>query len=338
MSANDIYNAFLFGGDKRYSRNPGADREVAIQRNLERNITELALNRFKWTGFPETVNTRFLEMALFYNGCAMAYIDTDYDKFLVVKATGAGSVNMVDDPVSFTVFGPGTPTRQKGDISPVMYRSKVIGAYMPMIHEDLDEKEKRKKGVPIWPNYLRFPDIDTVAIYSTRLATIDRTLEINSKNARKNKVLTSTPNTTLSVSNLNRQIDEGIEAIQVSGALDPSSAITVLDLGILPDSYEKLSILRARWWNECMTLLGIDSANQDKKERLVSAEVGANDSQTDSMRFVTLNARKQACEQINEVFGYDVDVEYNVEVEAQARALAAENAGSASDTNNEDGE
>lgn len=322
---NEIYNEHLFGKRGQFNRNPGANRERAIQLNLERNISELALNRFKWTGFPETVDLRFLEMSLLYNGCAVAYIDKDYDKFLVVKANGASTVNMVDNPVAFTVFGPGTPTRQSGDTAPVMYRSKVIGAYMPMVHEDLSTEEKREKAIPIWPNYLRFPDIDTIAIFSTRLATLDRTLEINSKNARRPKLLTSTPNTQLSIVNIGRQQDEGTEAIQVSGAIDPNTAIQVLDLGILPDAYEKLSILRARVWNDCMTLLGIDSANQDKKERLVAAEVGANDSQTDSMRFVNLNARRIAAKQINDVFGYNVEVEFNVEVEAQAKAIAEAN-------------
>ncbi len=322
-SPNQIYNEHLFGSRGQFSRTPGVERETAIQRNLERNITELALNRFKWTGFPDSVDTRFVEMALLYNGCAVAYIDEDYDKLLVVKANGASAVNMVDNPVAFTVFGPGVPTKQAGDTAPALYKSKVIGAYMPMIHADLEESKKKRKGVPIWPNYLRFPDIDTIAIYSSRLATLDRTLEINTKNARRPKVLTSTPGTQLSMVNISRMQDAGVEVIQVSGAVDPSTAVTTLDIGILPEAYEKLSILRARWWNECMTLLGIDSANQDKKERLVSAEVGANDAQTDSMRFVTLNARRQACEQIKEVFGYDVKVEYNVEVEAQAQALAA---------------
>lgn len=337
MSANEIYNAFLFGGDKRYARNPGKDREQAIQRNLERNITELALNRFKWTGFPESVDTRFVEMSLLYNNCAVAYWDRDYDKFLVVRGAGAGSVNMVDNPVAFTVFGPGVPTKQSGDTAPVMYRSKVIGAYMPMVHVDLDESVKREKCVPIWPNYLRYPDIDTVRIYSTRLSTVDRTLEINTHNARQVKVLTSTANTQLSVANLSRAQDDGTQVVTVTGAMDPSTAISVLDLGVLPDQYEKLSILRGRWWNECMTLLGIDSANQDKKERLVTAEVGANDSQTDAMRFNTLNARRQAAEMINDVFDLNVKVEYNVEVEAQAKAIAS-NAGIDADVDSDGGD
>lgn len=320
--ASQIYNEFLFGTDGRFNKSTAAQREQMIYRVLKRNIMELALNRFKWEGFPETVNTRFVEMALLFNGCAVAYNDKDYDKFLVVKATGTGSVNMVDDPVAFTVFGPGSYTQTKGVGDPVMFRSKNIRAYMPMTFERLSEKDKKQVGVPIWPNYLRISEMDTIELYATRLATIERTLEINSKNARRNKVLIATPNTQLSVMNFNRKIDEGVDGIVVTAPMGEEEVIKALDLGIEADAYDKLSLLRTRWWNECMGLLGIDNANQDKKERLVASEVGANDSQTDSMRYVSLNSRRQACDQIKEVFGYEITVDFNVEIEAQAKAMA----------------
>jgi hypothetical protein len=102
---------------------------------------------------------------------------------------------------------------------------------------------------------------------------------------------------------------EGIQAIQV------------FDMGINPDTIEKLDIVRARQWNVCMGLLGIDNANQDKKERLVESEVGANDEQTDSMKFVNLNARRQAAEAINEVFNLDVSVDYNTKIAERADQL-----------------
>jgi hypothetical protein len=326
--ASQVYSSYLYGASGQFGRKSAERREELIFRVIKKKITELALNRFKWEGFPSTVDTRFLEMSLLFNGCAVAYIDKDYDQFLVVRATGTGSVNMVDNPVAFTVFGPGSYTQTSGVGDPVMFRSKNIRAYLPMTFERLSEKAKKQVGVPIWPNYLRSSDIDMIDLYASRLATIERTLEINSKNARRNKVLTATPNTQLSVMNFNRQLDEGVDGIVVTSPIGEEQVVQALDLGITPDSYDKLSILRTRWWNECMGMLGIDNANQDKKERLVASEVGANDGQTDSMRFTYLNARRIACEQIKEVFGYDIEVEFNVEVEAQAKmALDQMNSG-----------
>jgi hypothetical protein len=228
---------------------------------------------------------------------------------------------MVDNPVAFTVFGPGSYTQGSNTGDPVMYRSKAIPAYLPMTYDRLSAKKKARVGVPIWPNYLRQPELDTIEIYASRISTIEMTLEINSTNARQNKIIKTTPNTQLSAVNFDRQIAEGVNGIQVSAPIDEVVAVETLDLGIAPESYDKLKALRNSFWNDCMGLLGIDAANQDKKERLVAAEVGANNSQADQMRFVALNARRIAAQQIKEVFGYDIEVDFNVEVEAQAMAM-----------------
>jgi hypothetical protein len=59
-----------------------------------------------------------------------------------------------------------------------------------------------------------------------------------------------------------------------------------------------------------MGLLGINNANQDKKERLVAAEVGANDEQVQATRNIALNARQQAAERINKLYGLSVEVDF----------------------------
>ena len=326
-AADDLYNNHLFGYGNKYYPSTAARREFEIQRMLERTITELAMNRFKWDGLEDTgIDQRFLEMCLFYNGLAVVYMDRDYDKLLAVRGTGTGYVNMLDNPVSFTVIGPGTVFKPTTDTAPAQFQNKTLSAYQPVAHADLEESEKQQKAVPIWANYLRYPDVDIVRIYSSRLATIDRTIEINSKNARRNKILKGTPNMQLSMVNTARAIDNGDELVQVTGALQDMDFIEALDLGILPESYEKISILRGRIWNECMSLLGLDNANQDKKERMVAAEVTANDEQSDSMKFVNLNARRQACEMINDVFGTNLSVNYYTEDKVEQEREDAMNA------------
>jgi len=332
MSANkrgsgmfSYFNVGLFGGQTNFNNTPAVQRERYIHAMLERNIAELAVNRFKWDGLPDSVDPRFLEVALLTNGLVVWYWDDAFNKLLAVKASSTGYVNFQDQPTAFTVVGPGLKTNGIESAGKGFNAGKYLAAYIPSVHAEAADRQR--KAIPMWPNYFRQSELDIIQIYASRLATIERTLEINSKNARRTKILKTTADTQLSVVNANRQIDEGIEAVQVTGAMRDGDFVEALDLGINPDSYDKLSILRTRWWNECMGLLGIDNANQDKKERLVAAEVGANDTQTDSMRFVNLNARKIALEQINDVFGDKLDneitVEFNVEVEAQAQQVAA---------------
>lgn len=319
--ADAIYAEHMFGKWNAYNPNPGANRELMINRMLGRVITELAVNRFKWKNLPPTIDPRFLEMCLFYHALAVVYKDRDFDKVLAVRGSGVGYVNNLDNPVSFQIIAPGARLDPNSDFDAAQWWNKTISAYDPVRHDGLlTPEESQEKCVPIWANYIRVPDIDIVEIYASRLATIDRSIEINSKNARRNKVLKSTANTQLSVVNFSRQIDEGVEAIQVNGPLADMDAVEALDLGVLPDSYEKLHILRTRIWNECMGLLAINGANQDKKERLVAAEVGANDEQIDSMKNVALNARREAADIINRVFNTNITVDFNVDIEAEAEA------------------
>ena len=59
-----------------------------------------------------------------------------------------------------------------------------------------------------------------------------------------------------------------------------------------------------------MTLLGIDNANQDKKERVQSAEVNANNTQIIASRNIWLSERQKAVEKFNEKFGENVKVSF----------------------------
>lgn len=282
-----VYSRFMTGDNKYYRTNPGKDATLILQRMYRRILTEMCLNRFKWEGFPDSVDTRFVEMTLFHNSLAVAYKNEDLGKFLVMKGNIAGKINYLDNATHYNVFGNGFP-------------GKMLS---------IDE------CVPIWANYMRVPDLDIVLIYSNKLAEIDRTIEINTKNARRSKILVADENTKLSVDNINRAIENGDAAIRVARPL--GEVVSALDLGVHPDSIEKLDILASRQWNKCMTLLGIDNANQDKKERLVSDEVDANSEQVKMVRAISLNARQEAANQINKMFPeLNVTVSFNTDVGA----------------------
>ena len=299
-----------FVGDNYYARHLNADaaryaptvssagrsanRADLIKRMLIRQLTELSANRFEWLGFPEEIDTRFLEMTLFHNALAVFFKDTeesredefvlgsDTDKYFAMRgSSGHGNIDMYDNPTKFFVTG------------------------NQMMNRTIDVKY----CVPIWANYMRTPDIDIVLIYAEKLAELDVTIEINTRNARRSKVIVTDENKRMSTANFNKQIEDGQPVLEVSAAMgDP---IYALDLGIDSTSLINLSILRSRFWNECMTHLGINNSNQDKKERLVEDEVAANDDAVQANRNVALNARRKACEDINRMFGLNVSVDFH---------------------------
>jgi hypothetical protein len=293
--------------DIMFRRAPSREREGLIERMYMRVLTEMCVNRFKWTNLPQSVDVRFMELTLFRFALSVFYWDNNFDKYLALQGAPSGRMDYAQNPLAFTING----------------NSRFISKTLPAT-----------KVVPIWANYLRIPDYDIVTIYAQKLAELDRTIEINSKNARRPKVLVANENSRLSAVNLARQFDEGNPLLQVNsdgGLAKLDEVITSFDLGIEPDSLEKLHILRTRLWGECMGLLGIDFANQDKKERLVAAEVDANGDQVENMRRVNLNAREMACEMINRMYpDLNVGVEYwvsNVGMQTQTDILADQNGG-----------
>lgn len=287
-AANEIYAQHMNGG---LSYNPARSRELAIENMYIRTLTDLAVNRFKWSGLPSSINERFLEMTLFYNGMVLYFNDESIGN-IAVKATPSGLWNYQNDPTGFTIASNG------------YYRHAPVSA---------------NEAVPIWCNYLRTPDIDIVMIFANRLAGIDRTNEINTQQMRHTRILRVGENQRLSVENINRQSMEGQEAIRVSEAFSASDVVEVLDFGIDADkTILPMDMYHTRQWSKCMGLLGIEFANQDKKERLVSAEVDSNNEQTDSIKFVNLNSRRQAAALINAKFGTNISVDYNTEINDRA--------------------
>jgi hypothetical protein len=318
--ADSIYSNHLLG---QYANNNAVNRQSKIIRIHESTLSEMAMNRFEWKGLPDSINQRFIEQCLFFNGLSVVYFDRRYDAILAVRGSGQSYVNAFDEPVAFNVIAPGSPPLADPNLGGYA-KPNSIKAYQPQSHADFTKEKLQDYCVPIWTNYLRFPEVEIVQLYAYRLGIIDRTLEINTKNARRNKVLVASEETKLTMVNINNEIDKGSEIIQVTAPYQDMEEIKTIDLGILPDSYEKLALLRTRIWNEVIMLFGIDGSNQDKKERLVAAEIGANDSQADSFRFVALNARQYAAEQINKVFGTDISVDFRVEnekKEAQENAM-----------------
>lgn len=260
-----------------------AQGERAIELMHQRTILELMMNRFQWEGFPPEINVRWLELSIAEFGLAVFFQDRRLDRFFAMRGSPTGQLNLVGDPVQYIVYGNGA------------YPPQTLGI---------------KDCVPIWGNYTRIPDTDIIQIYAKKFANIDRTIEINAQNARRGKVMKMNENSQLSFANIDKQINDGAPTIKITDALSINDMYDVIDFGINPATITELSILRGRLWNELLTLLGINNANQDKKERLVAAEVSGNDDSITSLRAIHLNARRAACDQINDMYGLDVSVDY----------------------------
>jgi hypothetical protein len=273
-----------------FKNNPMKNRKVLYERMYVRVLTEICTNRFSWTDLPEEIDRRFLELELFRRALTVFFWDEQYDRYFALRGSGAGKWNMYDNPVSFNVVG-----------------NTMISRMLKAAGED-------KEGcIPIWANTMRTPDWDIVMLQSSKLAEAERTIEITLQAMRMPYIFAVDDNERLSFINMLRQVQEGQPAVfGTQSLLDTiKDKIGLFDVGIDKEMVLNLQIAKSKIWNETMTLLGINNANQEKRERLVADEVSANDSQVMAVRNSALSARQYAVEQINQKYDLKVKVEWN---------------------------
>lgn len=259
----------------------------ATEQMLQRTLLEICMNRFEWSGLPDEIDVRWMEQSLCYNALSVFHYDDTFGKYFAMRGAPTGNLNLIGNATEFIVYGN-------------QFYTKTLSA---------------KQCVPIWANYMRVPDWDKIELYARKIAMMDRTVEINSETARRTKVMMANEKSRLSAENINRELNTGSSIVKVLPEVALQEMFQVVDLGTNPDTIVNMDILRDRQWTKILNLLGINTANQDKKERLVAAEVSGNNDEISFIRATNLHAREQACDQINEMFGLSVSVEYVTDME-----------------------
>ena len=243
------------------------------------HLTELAISMFEWTGLPDSVDPRFLELALFSDGMCVFFED-EVLGHLALRCTLNGG---------FDVYG-----------IPMKRRAYAINGY----NKDLDDTN----SVIIYNNYMHTNSMLDVRLFAKRLYNLDRAVDVNA-NAQKTPILIKCNETQrLTMKNVYMQYDGNSPVIYADRNLDPNG-ITVLKTDA-PYVADKLYDLKKQLWNEALTYLGISNINIQKKERMILDEVVRNEGGIIASRYSRLEMRRQACDQINKMFGLNIWCDY----------------------------
>lgn len=243
-------------------------------------LIELSIAMFDWTGLPDTIDPRFLELTLFKYGQAVFFEDEVMGYLALTNAVQGG----------FDVYG-----------YPVASR-----AYSP--YNNYQKNLTLDDSVIIYNNYLRKPSSLDVEVFAKRLYNLDRVIDVNA-NAQKTPVLIKCAETQrLTMKNLYKEFDGNSPVIFGDNGLNDAN-FTVLSTEA-PYVADKIYQLKTQIWNEALTYLGISNINVQKKERLITDEVSRNMGGVIASRYSRLNARQNACKKINKMFGLNVWCEY----------------------------
>ena len=193
---------------------------------------------------------------------------------------------------------------------PVRRRAYAVNGF----NRELDNKN----SVIIYNNMLHKNSMLDVRMFARDLYNLDRAISVNA-NAQKTPILIRcAENERLSLENVYMNYDGNKPVIFADKQLNPN-ALTVLKTDA-PYVADKLYTLKTQKWNEALTYLGISNVNITKRERLITDEVTRNQGGTIASRYSRLESRRQACKQINEMFGLEIQCDYREDYQEIADA------------------
>lgn len=256
---------------------------------LER-LTELAVSMFEWKNLPDTCDERFLELTLFTNGYAIFFEDEDLSR--------AGLSD--SDSGSYLALPVATNGRWNVYNVPTKRRAYASNGY----NKTLDVNN----SVMIYNNLLHTNSVNICRTYAKRLYNLDRIVDVNA-NAQKTPVLIlANEQQRLTMQQVYQKWDGNEPVIFGDGDLD-MKLVQALRTDA-PYVADKIQTLKTELWNEVLTYLGISNISFQKKERMISDEVLRNQGGTIASRYSRLNARRQSADQINKMFGLNIEVNF----------------------------
>lgn len=248
-------------------------------------LQEIAINMFEWSGLPDTIDERFIELTLCEYGYLVYFNDEEIGDLVATAMLGS--------PLDIYRI-------------PIYRRAYAYNGYQ----KDLDNTN----SVLIYNNYLHTPSMLTIILYARRLYEIERTIDVNVKAQKTPVAILCDESQLLTVKNVYEKFD-GNEPVIFGGKNLDLKGIQSLRTEA-PFVADKLNTLKRQVWNEAMTIFGVENANTEKKERLVTDEILSNLGGVQAQRYVMLNSRRAAAKKINKMFGTNIEVNFRQDFSA----------------------
>lgn len=266
-------------------RSKKASRESAWRNNqsfiyYHNRLKDLAISRFKWVNIPETMDSRFFELALFEHGFAVGFKD-DVIGILGLNVILGGNLDVYNNPVNRTAYA------NNG-------YQMTLNPYNSII---------------CWNNNIRQPSNFVIDYYAYKLYELDRTIDVNIRAQRTPVLIISDENQRLTMKNVYAQYD-GFEPFIFGTNKLETDNIRVLKTDA-PYLADKIQTEKENVWNEALTYLGISNISVTKKERLITDEVQRGMGGTYASRNSFLWMRQEFCDKMNRMFDLNMSVEFN---------------------------
>lgn len=246
----------------------------------------LSVSLFTWKDLDKYAGTgasRFLELALYEEGKGV-FVKDDELGYMALKVNPSDKLNIYNLPTKVMAWS--------------------IGYNKQFAFDDV---------VYIMNNELQKPTREFMELFAYRLYETERTIDINLQAQKTPILIEGDTKTILTLKNVYMQYSGNTPFIFGNKQFDISNKLNVLKTDA-PYIIDKLDVHKHQIFNDALTVLGIDNANTDKKERLITNEVESNEQLITYYLNCYYKTRKKACDEINEKFGLNISIELNKDI------------------------
>ena len=250
-------------------------RNLYTTEMYKRQCISLAMNVFNIKYLDEVapyMDYSYVNKKLIYNG-AIAFFWDEYLGLLALPFRNMGKLDLYNRPIDIQVIG------RNG-------YSRIL---------------KKGEYVIMWDNRSHEPLIKDIIQYSTRIADITRTIDINISQQRTPRFWKTKTENEKTISDVIEGVSSNDEAITTYDNLNLDE--TTIVLAPAPFVADKLSEQKDKIWNEFLRLIGVANSSFQKKERNIRDEIFISQAGTIASRFTRFNARVDAINKINEKWG-----------------------------------
>lgn len=262
-------------------------QENLYEYDFYRSQLELyCMSMFKWNNLPDGISPRFLERSLFYNGFVI---------FMKSKKIGG------------YVIGNGAPIGNNDYEEPVGYHVKGVNK--------LNETVSASNCVVIRNNVLNRGNIANVNFFAKELSNIKKTFDMNLEQLKHPYILECADGQVSTVQNIMTRKQNGEPYIIARPKTMEGINLTTIDLKVQNYTKELIEVMN-NFESKAKTHFGINNQNIFKRERLVSDETNQNNEEIELNRKLMLDARIDACNEINAMYpDLNVSVEFVLDKE-----------------------
>ena len=269
----------------------------------------IALSMFEWVNLPKSMDARYLEQCLYYNGQASLLFDKKYG-FINTKCAGSGYVNIYGLPDRFNCYSYGYSSMRK-----------LYTGLNPLLTDNQFENQKNYECVLVMNNFDRTPTAGSMELFAWRLYLAQRTCDVNISGQRFPVMIVGDEKQRLMLENLYNQYN-GNQPFIFGNKNQLNDDMLKAIKTDSPYVADKITEYKKEIWNEALTYLGINNISVQKKERLTESESNENNELVNLNLQSMLAPRLEACRQFNEKYGLTgTDKEISVRVRSDLKNI-----------------